>query len=812
MPSLPAVFVELRATTEQFRAQMGEARTTVENFSKSSTTGMQRLESVGKVAFIGLAGAATAFGGIAVKAALEGEQAHAQLVQAVQNSGTAFASVGGQVDDMSGRFAKLGYENDQVEQALARLVQSTGDVSGSMREMGLVADFARGRHVDLETAATIVGKVMNGNVTALKRVGIATTDASGATLTAAQALQMLSDRFGGAAQANADTYAGKLQAMNAEWHNMTEAVGNMLLPVLADMASVVANVVGWFDHHREVAFALAGVFAGPLAAAMTVYIAKQAIAFGENVAGMIGNVARAIFGIVPAVEAAEAAEAGLATTTALATGGLSILGAGLGLLAAHFLGHASATKEVGSSAEGASSSISGLASSEGDLGEETDGTTSSLKAQSELFKKLSDDTSAQQDEILKLISDQSSLDEANRKLHESTGANSQATQQAAQHARDLKSANDALAKANDDVTSALDRQTKAKKALDDLMKPQTQRNVTDAVDAHEQANDRLARANIDVKDKTTALTTAIAGYGAGSQQATIAQLDLNDALRAQHSAMDDVDDSMQALADTQRPMIGTTDQLKDANHELDLANKDVTDSQNKQKDAQTKLNEVLANSGAIKAVRDDTKTLADNTTAWLRATKDLNGDWGVLDKTLAANPGLRDQLVTQIKAMKDNLPKGADVSGLNSVLDHLTLWGQTLSKAAPPGSMLDAMLKGAPLFGNVPVAGAPAPPGPSLNEILTSGLSVGGAAEGAVVQATHGGKLMLVGEGGQDEAIVPLDRYGALQLPGAGGGSGPVGPVTIIIQGTGFDEETLANKVRDKLLLIGTRNGGVGLG
>ena len=56
------------------------------------------------------------------------QQAHAQLVQAVQNSGTAFGSVSGQIDAMSERFAKLGYENDEVEAARSANAPSRSSV------------------------------------------------------------------------------------------------------------------------------------------------------------------------------------------------------------------------------------------------------------------------------------------------------------------------------------------------------------------------------------------------------------------------------------------------------------------------------------------------------------------------------------------------------------------------------------------------------------------------------------------------------------------------------------------------------------
>lgn len=814
MPSLPAVFVELKATTSQFTSQFGEAKKTVDDFTKSSTTGLQKMEQVGKVAFLGLAGAATAFGGLAVKAALDGQQAHAQLVQAVQNSGTAFSSVSPAVEEMSGKFAKLGYENDQVEAALARMVQATGDTKLSMSEMGLAADIARARNMDLTEVSGDLGKVLAGNMRGMMAFGLTTKDAAGNTLTAAQAVAELNGRFGGAAQADANTYAGQMRKLNAEYKNTQEAIGNMLLPALASLAGGAADALGWLDKHREVALGLGAVIAGPLVGAMSAYIAKQAVAFTLGTVDTVKKIGGAIMTVlVPATEAEEGALTGAATAEAFLTGGLSIIAGAAAIAGVAFLNHSSASKTAAAGMDGAADSAGGLSTAEADLGDETDTTTGTLKAQADLLKQLNGDTNAQQSEVLKLIGDQNSLDGATRKLKESTGANSEVTKQAAQHAKDLKQATADLKRANDDVTTAIDKQATAQAALNKLLAPQPLQKITDAADAHEAANDRLTRANIDVKDKTNDLTAAIAQYGAGSAEATLAQLDLNGALREVHTAQEDVDTTTQALGESQRQTVGTTEQITQANKDLTTANNDVTTAQDKQKEAQTNLNTVLANRGAVEAAKTDTQNLAQNTLAWQQATAQLNTDWGTLQGTLAANPGLRDQLVSQIKTLKESLPKGADTSAINTLLDKLTNWGTTLSKTAAPGSLLEAIMQGKPLFGNTPAGAGPGGGGPSLESLITGGISIaGGAAEGAVVQARPGGRLMLTAEAGRDEAILPLpDNWRAAGLGAASGGGVSIGAVTIVVAAGNYDENALADKVRDKLLALGRNNVNVGL-
>lgn len=826
MPTLPAVFVELKATTDDFRAKLADAQKSVKNFSDQSTSGLQKMQQVGGIAFAAVSAAAVTFGTIAVKAALDGQQAHAQLVNAVQNSGTAFASVSGQVDGMADKFAKLGYENDQVEAALTRLVTATGNTNTAMQNMGLAADLARARNISLTDAATALGKILDGNMRGMQAFGLSTKDASGGTLTVAEAVKELNDRFGGSAQANAGTYMGKLQAMNAEWHNMVEAVGNELLPTLANLAGDMAGVIGWFQQHTQVAQTLAFVIGGPLVIAMSSYVAKQAVAFGTGVINSVKSIAAAIGGLlVPATEAEEAAMTGAAVAESILTAGLTVAAGAAAAYIIHQAGSKSATDATTSSVGDLTGGLGGLGGAETDVGVATDATNNQLQAQSNLLKQLAGDTAGQTSEILKLIGDQNSLDSATQKLKDSTGANSEVSKQAAQHAKDLASANKDLKQANDDVTTAIDKAAAAQKKLNDLLAPQTQRNITDAADAHSAANDRLTRANLDVKDKTTALTVAIGQYGEGSKEATLAQLDLNDSLREVDSAQDAVTDTTQSLADAQRQTIGSTDDITQANKDLSAANDAVTEAQTKQKDAQANLNTVLANKGAIDAAKTDAQNLAQNTLAWQQATAQLNTDWGTLNDLLAAHPELRAQLIGDLNSLKAALPKGSDVTGLNSLLDKLNAPSLPDSVMAKIPDLLKALT---PDLGNITGGyggggGAKPPAGGGANGVA---IILGGMPNMSGISGTGGsltllpglqsggparaGQSYIVGEHGP-ELFVPSTS--GTVVPGAASGS-PLGNVTVNVNVSGGfygDTQSLALAVRDELLKFSRNNVAVGL-
>lgn len=322
---LPPVVAELKAKIDEFRAGMKSARGDMDETEKSGS----RLKSAGHAAAAGFAvlgTAAVAFGGSAVKAALEGEKAHSEWVNAIKNSGAPVDDMVKRSDKMAGSFAKLGYENDELEQGLTRLTQATNDPAKAMDNMALVADLAKAKHISLEQAATLVGKVMNGNVGVLGRMGIATKDASGHTLDAAAALKLMHDRFGGSASADANTYLGRVSALKAQFANWKEEIGNKLIPILAALGNAVQSTINFFEQHRIALVAVAVVVGTVVVGALTAYVAGMVSAAAASLA--------ALPGMITAAYAWAASTASAAASTALAFAPVIAIAAAIAALAA----------------------------------------------------------------------------------------------------------------------------------------------------------------------------------------------------------------------------------------------------------------------------------------------------------------------------------------------------------------------------------------------------------------------------------------------------------------------------------------------
>lgn len=103
---------------------------------------------------------------------------------------------------------------------------------------------------DARNIANLMGKAMNGNVGALKRVGISFTDAQAEILKygteeekAAMLAEVITDNVGNMNQKFAETDAGKIQQAKNELGDMGERIGAVLLPALADLAKWISDKV-----------------------------------------------------------------------------------------------------------------------------------------------------------------------------------------------------------------------------------------------------------------------------------------------------------------------------------------------------------------------------------------------------------------------------------------------------------------------------------------------------------------------------------------------------------------------------------------
>jgi hypothetical protein len=120
--------------------------------------------------------------------------------------------------------------DDQLRPAMQRLAVSTKSTEEAQKLLNLALDISKGRGIELETVANALGRAQDGNTTALGRLGLGLSKAELSTLSFTQVQEKLSDLYGGAAAANAETFQGKIDRLKVGFDEAKESLGVALLP------------------------------------------------------------------------------------------------------------------------------------------------------------------------------------------------------------------------------------------------------------------------------------------------------------------------------------------------------------------------------------------------------------------------------------------------------------------------------------------------------------------------------------------------------------------------------------------------------
>lgn len=183
----------------------------------------------------------------AVEEASAAEVGMGRLGVAVRNAGGDFGQLKPELEKTVDSVLRLTkYTDDDLRSALTNMIAISGDVAGSQKNLALAADLAAFKHISLEEAATIVAKAMNGNVTALNKLGVAGKDAN-------VVLEQARASFGGFAADEGSTFSGRLAQVNNQWGEFKEAVGKAIISnndvrdAAGTLVQRLADLAGWVE-------------------------------------------------------------------------------------------------------------------------------------------------------------------------------------------------------------------------------------------------------------------------------------------------------------------------------------------------------------------------------------------------------------------------------------------------------------------------------------------------------------------------------------------------------------------------------------
>ena len=236
--------LSILADVDQLKKSLAQANGDVDD----SSSKMGEFSKKAGMAFAASGAAAAAYaikiGVDGVKAAIEDEAAQVKLANALKSAtGATQAQIKATEDQILKMSLATGVSDDKLRPALQRIALSTGDLSKAQDLLSVALDVSTSTGKPLEAVANAIGKAYDGNTAALGKLGIGLSSAELKTMSFTDVQSKLTDLFGGAAAANAETYAGRLDRLKVTFDEAKETIGYKLLPIIQQLVDFIVSKV-----------------------------------------------------------------------------------------------------------------------------------------------------------------------------------------------------------------------------------------------------------------------------------------------------------------------------------------------------------------------------------------------------------------------------------------------------------------------------------------------------------------------------------------------------------------------------------------
>lgn len=248
---------------------------------------------------MGIAGGAIVAGlGLTVKAAMSAQVEIARMDATLATMGEAGLKARDGILQAAAASAKLGFDDEEAAVSVTKFFQRTNDLTKATELNALAMDLARAKNIDLSTAATLVNQVLSGNGKVLEQYDIDLKESASPL----EALGELHKKVAGQAEAFSLTTAGAMDVWKVSMGNLQEAIGEKLLPQLANLVQYIAPVIekltALIEEHPKLvagivlAVAAIGVFLTVLG---TLGIVVPAVISGLSLLASLGPIIGAAF-------------------------------------------------------------------------------------------------------------------------------------------------------------------------------------------------------------------------------------------------------------------------------------------------------------------------------------------------------------------------------------------------------------------------------------------------------------------------------------------------------------------------------------
>jgi hypothetical protein len=228
----------------------------IDQLKKSLTTGSTEVQGFGNkigdfskkagLAFAAAGAAAAAYAGKllidGVKSAIADEAAQAKLATTLKNVTGATKNQIAAIEDYITKTALAnGVTDDDLRPSLDRLIRSTKDATRAQELQALALDIAAGTGKELSAVSEALGKAYDGNLGALKRLGVGIDDSIIKSKDFDAAALALSKTFEGQASKQAETFEGKMARLSIAFDEAKETVGSYVLDALTPLVSGIVS-------------------------------------------------------------------------------------------------------------------------------------------------------------------------------------------------------------------------------------------------------------------------------------------------------------------------------------------------------------------------------------------------------------------------------------------------------------------------------------------------------------------------------------------------------------------------------------------
>lgn len=248
----------------------------IKEFEKLDTVGQKAQFAIQKAA-LPAAAALAGLGFAAVKAtqaAMEEQQEMAVLASTLQRvTGASQTTIDANEQFLASMQRATIYSDSDMRPALASLVQASGDLERSQKDLQLAMDIATATGIPLIQVSDALGKAYNDNFKSLKALSPAVADNIKQGQSLDQIFQELTNTFGGATAAATDTAAGRMKQLQNQMADLQESLGTALLPIVEKIVPVFSSMADAISENQTTFLIIVGAiaaFSAAIIAASTV--------------------------------------------------------------------------------------------------------------------------------------------------------------------------------------------------------------------------------------------------------------------------------------------------------------------------------------------------------------------------------------------------------------------------------------------------------------------------------------------------------------------------------------------------------------